>query len=204
MRTQRRRTDAARSRVYCGCTMRIAITGGICEGKSTVLEWLREDGWAVCSSDSVAAEIFARAEINREIARLAGLAHPVEPGALRAAILGSAEVRRSVNRFLHPLITPLILSASGVPGTTFVEVPLLIETCLQPRFDEVWVVTCGLREQRRRLLERYRDKVLVERVLSTQLPSLARLAFADRIVRTNRTLETVRSSLNEVTRELSR
>ncbi len=184
--------------------MRIAITGGICEGKSTVLEWLREDGWAVCSSDSVAAEIFARAEINREIARLAGLAHPVEPGALRAAILGSAEVRRSVNRFLHPLITPLILSASGVPGTTFVEVPLLIETCLQPRFDEVWVVTCGLREQRRRLLERYRDKVLVERVLSTQLPSLARLAFADRIVRTNRTLETVRSSLNEVTRELSR
>jgi dephospho-CoA kinase len=180
--------------------MRIAITGGICEGKSTVLGYLREGGWSVCSSDDVARAFFKDPSVNRDLARLAGLDFPMEPGALRSAIGASPSVRRSVNRYLHPLIREATASIEA----TFFEVPLLFEACLQGAYDEVWVVTCGASEQRRRLVDRYGPGPAIEGLLSSQLPSSAKIAFSDQVIRTNQPPETVRSSLDEATNELSR
>jgi len=178
---------------------RIAITGGIGEGKSTVLAMLAEMGFATASSDAVAREIFAEPATQASVARMTGLPQPIDPKALRAALADSEEVRRSLNRLMHPRVVERMASHEA----TFFEVPLLIEVASLRRYDATWVVTCGPEEQRRRLLDRYADLAHVERILSTQLPTPAKIPFADLVIRTNEPLATVRRVLERAAYQLA-
>ena len=158
----------------------VAITGGIAEGKSTVLRYLRELGFAVDSSDRFARTAFESDAVQSSLAAILGGEQPVSPEMLRAQI-GDPTIRRKVNSLMHPVVWSAIQSSSA----RFVEVPLLIETCLQAHFDAVWVVTCGEQEQLRRLTQRLGDESTAEALIRTQLTSRAKIPFADRLIRTN-------------------
>jgi dephospho-CoA kinase len=95
-----------------------------------------------------------------------------------------------------------ILVKTDTADVAFAEVPLLIETATQGWFDEVWVVSAGVEEQRRRLVERLGNEADADALLSTQLPTEAKIPFADRVVRTNMPLETVKSTLARHVKEL--
>lgn len=171
----------------------VAVTGGIAEGKSTVMQMIAERGYAVASADAIARELFLRPDVNAQLARLAGRDAPIEPAELREAILRAPAIRREVNRLLHPLIAKEMAAS----GASFIEVPLLIETCMQTAFDRVWVVTCGEETQRERLMARYGDEGTVTSILATQLPSRAKIPFADVIIRTNYPVQHVRRLLSK-------
>lgn len=173
--------------------MRVAITGGIGEGKSTVLKMLAEKGYRTESADALARSIFLDPEVNGFLAEVAGVAGPVSPEVLRAAILADPHKRNQVNRIMHPRVIAAIESSDAI----FFEVPLLIETCLHGKFDEVWVVTCGRVEQVRRLAERYGDIQVAEAAIATQLPSSTKVPFADVIVRTNEPIDLVRIHVSD-------
>ena len=111
----------------------------------------------------------------------------VTPADLREHLWENAVLRRSVNALMHPLI----LRAMEAVEADAVEVPLLIETCLQHRFRRTWVVTCGAEEQRKRLAARFGPSTDVDAILQSQLPTEVKCAFADVVVRTNRPPEDV-------------
>ena len=173
--------------------LRIAITGGIAEGKSTVLGYIQELGHRVASADQIAREVFLIPEVQRRISSLANLPSPVDAGHLREQIAAEPELRRALNAIMHPEI----VRRMDESGATFYEIPLVIETCRYLHFDEIWVVTCGKDVQRERLRQRYGDNVQVEQIVATQIPTNAKLAFADRIIRTNAPTETVRELVSE-------
>lgn len=164
----------------------IAISGGIAEGKSTVLGYLARAGYRVASADEAAREVYARPDFQAKLAALLN-SRNVDREELREAMAANASLRRRVNRLMHPPILEVLLH--GLPQ--FVEIPLLIEDCLHASFAEVWVVTCGESEQFRRLARRIGDESLAARMLSVQLPTRVKVAFADRIVRTNEPEEAV-------------
>jgi len=159
----------------------VAVTGGVGEGKSTILGYLRDLGYRTASSDEAARAVFEDTQVRERLASLAGLAFPLDRDALRQAIASDEGLRREVNRLMHPRVLARLSQASA----QFVEVPLLIEACLHPLFKRVWVATCGAAEQRSRLLQRYGDAAHVESILGTQLTSRAKSVFADAVVRTN-------------------
>ncbi len=169
--------------------MRVAITGGIAEGKSTVLANLHSLGYSTASADEMAREVFAREDVQAQLAASTGLAAPLSPAGLREAISKEPDLRRAVNAIMHPLVHDLLETSVA----DFIEVPLLFEACIYGLFDRVWVVTCGESEQRRRLLERYGD----DAIIATQIASRAKTAFSDRIIRTNQPPETVSRLLSE-------
>lgn len=157
------------------------MTGGIAEGKSTVMEMIRTMGHATASSDAMAREVFNDPQVQPLLAQLIGApSGRVTPAELRAAMADSEEVRRAVNRTMHPRIREK-MSASAAP---FHEVPLLIEACLYGRYDRVWVVTCGRDEQRRRLIARLGDDAAADALIASQLPTEVKVAFADRVIDT--------------------
>lgn len=172
---------------------RIGITGGIAEGKTTVLGYLREMGIPTASADDIAAEVFANKATQAKIADVAELPMPLDRAQLRARIAEDPLARRNLNRLLHPLI----LERMRKDSAQFFEVPLLVETCLQREFDEIWVVTCGRAEQRRRLAERLGSDLEVVAALSTQLPTEVKLCFADVVLRTNQAEPTVKANVAE-------
>jgi dephospho-CoA kinase len=165
----------------------IAITGGVCEGKSTVIEYLRDLGYDVDSTDRIAREIYQSRDIQESISELIGVPAPVPPELLRAR-LTDRSIRRAVNALTHPRIADAIRTLN----VAALEVPLLLETCLQGDFERVWVVTCGAAEQLRRLTERLGSEDAAHDLIRTQLTSRSKIPFADALIRTNREESTVK------------
>ncbi|MBX3119972.1 MAG: dephospho-CoA kinase [Fimbriimonadaceae bacterium] len=161
---------------------RIALTGGIAEGKSTVLGYLRDLGIAVESSDHIVSQLYENDSVLSELRAELAIEGPVTREIVRNLLQKRPEIFQTLNRIFHQRTLDRILKSSA----QVVEVPLLFETCIQAQFDRVWVVTCGVEEQRRRLLSRYENESVAEQMLERQLPSRVKCAFADVIVRTNR------------------
>ena len=177
-----------------------AITGGIAEGKSTVLGYLNEVGYRTASADEVAREVFHRPDVLRQIEAAFGTADRAE---LRRRLGADAGARRTLNALLH-LPTWAALEQLEVE---VVEVPLLVEAALFSHVAGVWVVTCGEEEQRRRLRERLpgeegatRERTIDE-LLQVQLPTRVKNAFADRVIRTNLPEADVRREVLEAAKQ---
>lgn len=174
-------------------SMRVAITGGIAEGKSTVLAMLADAGWRTASADDLAREVMAEIAVQASLAEILGASPPVAPALLREAMARDPEMRRQVNSLTHPRIARAMLGSNA----NFIEVPLLIEACLQGSFESVIVVTCGPEEQLRRLTERLGDGQAARSMLAMQLPTRSKAPFSDDLIRTNQPLDIVRQLVNE-------
>ena len=143
------------------------------------------------SADAIAAQLFDEPSINLALARLAGKSGQIDRTALREAITNQPSLRRAVNRLMHPLIMDRIRQS----GADFVEVPLLIEACLQLEFDRMWLVTCGPEEQLRRVTSRYGDVDKAKAIIRTQLPSRVKATYADVIIDTLQPIEKVKDTV---------
>lgn len=160
--------------------MRIALTGGIGEGKTTILNWIAELGLTVASADAIARDLFDDPFVNDQIAALLGQSSPVNRDHLRMALTVDPDLRRKINALMHAPVMERILTGDA----EVVEIPLLYEACLQMDFDEVWVVTCGPEEQLRRLALRYPGED-VSKYLRWQLPTRIKAVSSDVIFRTD-------------------
>ncbi len=173
--------------------MKLGITGGPGEGKSTVLRVLAEQGLATASADDFARAAFQEPDIQRQLADAVGGPVPVSREQVREAVFRDPAQRRAVNRVMHPRILELMRASSAVA----VEAPLLVETCLMSEFDRIWVVACGPDEQLRRLAARLGSIASARQMIASQLPTRVKSAFADRIIRTNLPEDSVRSFVIE-------
>lgn len=126
---------------------KIAVTGGIGSGKSTVIQILKEAGFKVLSCDKITAELYQTRKVKLLLKKMF-------PDAVKGYFFPkldrkiiSAAVFNDKNRLdeLTSTITPLVIKeverrTKTLSGTVFVEVPLLFECNYQNRFDQVWVV----------------------------------------------------------------
>lgn len=145
-----------------------------------MLGYLRELGATVVSADDIAKEALEDAEVVAQIGAEFGFEPPLERAKLRE-LVQSARSRRSLNRIMHGIVRERLQAIRA----NFVEIPLLVEAALLSDYDGVWVVTCGIETQVARLMERYGDDANIAQLLNSQLPTRAKLPFADVIVRTN-------------------
>lgn len=176
---------------------RIALTGGVAEGKTTVLQRFQQLGTPTLSSDALVAELTRPGTDlwNRVIAEF-GQAIVQADGTLwreRLAQIafGSVAVRRRLNHLMHPAVAQAIverLTHAQVP-LVIIEVPLLIEVAMQGLFDGIIVVQATPAHQYRRLRARGISAERARQMVRSQLPTRAKTPFADWIIRTHRSLE---------------
>lgn len=127
---------------------KIAITGGIGSGKSTVSEIIRKMGYVVVSADKVYSELLLNEDFVKEICELMNIL-PIEKDgritidrkALSALVFSDKTQLSRLNDFTHPRIMDEIFRRSeGVEPLFFAEVPLLFERGYETEFDNVFVV----------------------------------------------------------------
>lgn len=176
--------------------LKVALTGGVAEGKTTVLRFLSEEGLSTASADEIGREVFDEPVVQAEIGERLGLTGKVDRNKVRTAIASDPAKRRVLNEVMHPEILARLISQDA----DVVEVPLLVETCIQSLFQRVWVVTCGPVEQERRLVERLGDVAEARRMMGTQLPTVVKCAFADQTIRTDQPLASVQKAAGELAR----
>ncbi|MCX7924761.1 MAG: dephospho-CoA kinase [Fimbriimonadales bacterium] len=192
---------------------RIAVTGGVAEGKTTVLRMFESLGATTLSSDRIAATLLLPGtDLWRELIQEFGQAILEADGALARERLAQlafsdARFRRRLNRLMHPPVVHALETQVNrlEPGSPLVliEVPLLIETALQGWFDSVIVVQATPALQRRRLLERGVPMARARQMMRAQLPTRCKVAFADWVIRTHRPLQQVEQQVRRIWRALT-
>ena len=189
---------------------RVALTGGVASGKTTVANLFAALGASVIDTDLLAREVVepgtallveVAAHFGSDILAADG---SLDRRRLRERVFENEAERRWLEDRLHPAIRRLTdeRCAAATGPYCLVVIPLLVETGRQSRFDRVLVVDCDPELQLARLMARdgmTRDAA--QRMLAAQVSREQRLAAADDVIRNDGDLSQVRDQVATLHRD---
>ncbi|MBK7115188.1 MAG: dephospho-CoA kinase [Proteobacteria bacterium] len=171
--------------------LRIALTGGVASGKSTVARLFEALGAKLIDTDQVARDIVAPG--TPALAQIAGQFGPevlradgaLDRARLREIVFSDPAARARLEAITHPAIRERVAGISARAGGPYqiIAVPLLVETGTQRQYDRVLLVDCDPQVQLGRLM--LRDGLTAEQarsMLAAQASRAARLAVADDVI----------------------
>lgn len=186
--------------------IKVALTGSIGMGKSTVATMFASAGVPVFDADAVVRKL--QAPGGGLIEKIAELF----PGCVRAGTLDReclAEIVLSdrakltqLEQIVHPAVQEarerFIAEHDGSPALVF-EIPLLFETCGESGFDKIVVVSAPPEVQRARVLQRAgMNLAKLNAILARQMPDAEKRRRADFIVDTGSDLSTTEAQVREI------
>ncbi len=181
--------------------IRIAITGSIGMGKSTVATMFAGAGIPLFDAD---AEVRAMQSFGGKLVDAIETRFPgttcggeVDRDLLSARVLGDRDQLAALEMIVHPVVVDrreaFITANRQAPALLF-DIPLLFETQGQGAFDKVIVVSAPAAVQRERVMARPRmtaDKLA--QILERQMPDAAKRERADFVIDTGGSLEETRA-----------
>ena len=131
---------------------RVAVTGGIGSGKSTVCDLLRKRGFPVYSCDEISKRLFQEPFYQEKLLSIfpmIAVDGVADRKKLAELVFNDETQLQRLNDFTHPLIMDRLRTAlqQDTSALVFAEVPLLFEGGFENDFDFVIVVERNL-EQR--------------------------------------------------------
>jgi dephospho-CoA kinase len=159
--------------------MKVALTGVIAGGKTTVLNEFSRLGWLTLCSDSLVAEVARSMEGAAMAHRLMGGNFSMED--FRRAFVGSAQLRSEWESFVHPRVNGVWQDflAQNESANVVVELPLLFEKGLEGWFDKVVVLKTSPGIARERWKANGRDPILFDELTRLLLPVEEKAQKAD-------------------------
>lgn len=145
---------------------KIAITGGIGSGKSTVSNILRDKGYPVYSCDEIYKELINSKTYIKEIEKVFPVVvkqGEIDKKSLAEIIFTNEQERIRLNKIAHPLIMQTLFERMNKTEReiVFAEVPLLLEGNFENLFDQTIVVLRNLEDRLKAVCER--DGVSLEK-----------------------------------------
>ncbi len=171
--------------------LRVALTGGIASGKSTVADLFAARGVPVIDTDVIAREVVEpgtpalAAVVEAFGPEVLGADGRLDRRRMRERIFGDASARRRLEGILHPAIRAEMARRSQAAGGPYqvLVIPLLAEGGRRDHVDRVLLVDVPEELQVERLMRR--DGVSREQAaasLGAQAGRAARLAIADDVI----------------------
>ena len=188
--------------------LKVALTGGIGSGKSTVAEFLDELGAYVIDSDQLARDVVERGTPGYE-AVLATFGDgiltdgEIDRAKLAEIVFKDATARATLESIIHPLVRDAAEKmVKSLPADAVVinQIPLLVETDGAKRFDFVITVSADEVIRRRRLIERGMKDYEITKRLAAQVNDAAREAIAHSVIRNNGSIDELRQVVEELWR----
>lgn len=132
-------------------TIKIAVTGGIGSGKSSVTKIIREKGFPVFSCDEINKQLLTKKDYINRIEKIfpeAVEGEKIIKSRLAEIVFSDETALKKLNSVSHPLImNELNRQMNSRKGLVFAEVPLLFEGGYEDLFHKI-IVVCREKEQR--------------------------------------------------------
>lgn len=186
--------------------MRLALTGSIGMGKSTVAKMFERAGVPVFDADAVVRDLQAN---DPSLISAIGKRFPgtVTDGALdreglARMVLGHSGELKALEAIVHPAVqaarTHFIDCNRDAPALLF-DIPLLFETGGEGEFDKVIVVSAPIEVQRERVLARPgMTPEKLDAILARQMPDKEKRNRADFVVDTGGDLSTTERQVGDI------
>lgn len=192
--------------------MKIAITGTIAAGKTTVAILFRRRGIPVFNADQYAKRSLYQGSIcygkiievfGDDVTSASG---DINPKKLAEIIFQDNNKREQLNAIVHPFVLEgmqKFFTTNLQQPIICAEVPLLFETGWDQYFDRTAVVTCSEEIAIQRMMEE-RNYTLEEAKarLSMQIPAEKQIAMADKVIYNEGDLKELDSQINRWLGEL--
>lgn len=195
--------------------LRVALTGGIASGKTTVSDAFSALGVPIADADVLsrqAVEVGSPGlrkitdRFGSEILKTDGA---LNRGELREIIFSDNKARADLEAIVHPEVRRLTselletFEQSGHPYCLIV-IPLLVETGQQDRYDHVVVVDVAAEVQISRLQSRDGGTAEdAEKILNSQASRDQRLAIADSVITNNGDIKNIDEQVRNLHDKLS-
>ena len=186
--------------------MKIALTGSIGMGKSTVARMFDRAGVPVFDADAEVRRLQGPggALVERIGQRFPGTVQGgiLDRDRLAELVLGDPEQLAALEKIVHPAVREareaFIDQHRDSPALIF-EIPLLFETGGEDEFDKVVVVSAPAEVQRKRVLERRgMTAEKLESILSRQMSDAEKRNRADFVVDTGADLSTTEAQVRDI------
>jgi dephospho-CoA kinase len=186
--------------------VRLALTGSIGMGKSTVADMFERAGVPVFDADAVVRRLQAA---DPELIAAIGerFSDTVRGGVLdrdelSAHVLGKPAELAALEAIVHPAVhaerARFLLANQDKPALLF-DIPLLFETHGEHAFDKVIVVSAPSDVQRDRVLARPgMTEAKLDAILARQLPDSEKRAKADFVIDTGTDLSTTEAQVRDI------
>ena len=186
--------------------IRIALTGSIGMGKSTVAKMFERAGVPVFDADAVVRALQGPggALVERIGAAFPGTANEgvLDRDALAKVVLEDPALLASLESIVHPAVRDareaFIAAHNDAPALLF-DIPLLFETGGEKEFDKVVVVSAPAEAQRQRVLKR--PGMTAEKfdaILERQMPDAEKQRRADFVIDTRGDLSTTEAQVRDI------
>ena len=193
----------------------IGITGGIASGKSTVTEFLRQQGYQVIDADQVVHELQEPGgRLYQALLSTFGSSILQEDGRLDrpklgAMIFGNPELLEQSSQIQNQIIREELAGRRDLLAETedifFMDLPLLFELQYEDWFDQIWLVDVTEETQLSRLMTRNDlSQEEAEKRIAAQLSLQEKRKRADVLIDNNGSLEETRQQLRDALQKLER
>jgi dephospho-CoA kinase len=177
--------------------IKVALTGGIGSGKSTAGDFFEDLGAVVVDADQLAREVIERgtdgfdelvATFGDEILTNGIL----DRRKLGEIVFADPKARKTLEEIIHPRVAEAfdeIVQESPADSVIVYQIPILVETKGEDRFDYVITVESNLDLRIARLKERGMKSYEIDARLKTQASDEQRAAIADLIFKNDGDLD---------------
>jgi dephospho-CoA kinase len=186
--------------------IRIALTGSIGMGKSTVARMFEAAGVSLFDADAVVRQLEGPggALVERIGQLFPGCVRcgTLDRACLAEIVLSDREKLNALERVVHPAVvearTSFIEKHADAPALIF-EIPLLFETNGEQAFDKVIVVSAPADVQRARVLKRTgMTAAKLDSIIARQMPDAEKRRRADFVIDTGGDLSTTERQVRDI------
>jgi dephospho-CoA kinase len=187
----------------------IAVTGGIACGKSLVGYYLKDSGFAVADTDTIAHQVLkegsegARAVINvfgRDI--LKSNSDDIDRKKLSDIVFSHPDKLALLEKIVHPKVAELVEKflkfQDSKEKNSVVVVPLLFEAGFERGWDYIICISSFLEVQLDRLEKRNIDREIGLKIIKSQLDDYSKRRKSDYVILNNGTKKTLKKQIDIV------
>lgn len=187
--------------------IKVAITGNIASGKSTVEKFLKEKNYKVLDTDSVAHSLLFDETVKTRIIESLSDFDILDKSEISRAKVGKIIfedecLRKKIEQILHPIIkdkTKQFFAENSDEEIVFVLIPLLFEAKFEDIFDRIVLVYAEDKIRLKRLMQRSNISLdYAKSRLKCQISQDKKVSLADYVIYNDKNIEYLSNEVDKL------